>query len=109
MHDVIMDLAKGGGGGSPVVETILSGTFCSAFIPTAAIIAIAFALVLWWRVSQISVGGGSGNREYLLEGGGGDEEVRTIRDDGRVCWVSGGVTHTTHPHVWRGGASSTEY
>jgi hypothetical protein len=93
MHDVILDaLAKGGGGGgggggAPVIETYLSGAFCSAFIPATAIIAIAFALFMWWRVSQISVGGGSGNREYLLEAGGGDDEVRRTATISSVCSV----------------------
>lgn len=77
MHDVVLDaLAKGGGGSSAAIDTWLSGSAVSLFIPIAAIAGILFGLLMWWRVSQISVGGGSGNREYLLEGGGGDEEVR---------------------------------
>jgi hypothetical protein len=79
MHDVVLDaLAKGGGGGGgaagAAIETYFSSAFPSIFIPTAAIVAIVFALFMWWRVSQISVGGSGGNREYLLEAGG-DEEV----------------------------------
>jgi len=82
MHDVVLDaLAKGGGGGggggAPALGPIyLSSAFVSTFIPASAVIAIIFALFMWWRVSQISVGGGSGNREYLLEAGG--DEVRSI-------------------------------
>jgi hypothetical protein len=82
MHDVVLDaLAKGGGGGGggaagAELEVYFSSAFVSSFIPVAALIAIAFALFMWWRVSQISVGGGAGNREYLLEAGG-DEEVRS--------------------------------
>lgn len=40
-------------------------------IPLSAILGVAFAIFLWYRVSQIRVGGGSGSsgngREYLLE------------------------------------------
>ena len=55
-----------------VQHAALSATFANLLIPAAAIIAIAFAILLWVRVSRVKVGGGHGvrsenGREYLLE------------------------------------------
>ena len=80
MHGALLDLAKGGGasggGGTAAgLDVWLSDGAVNFLIPAAAIVGILFGIFMWWRVSQISVGG-SGNREYLLEQGGSDEEVR---------------------------------
>lgn len=60
---------------SPAVPTIL--------IPASALLAIAFGVWLWWRVSFIKVGNGhhglrtENGREYLLEEEQrGEDEVR---------------------------------
>ena len=52
--------------------TVFSDSVANWFTPSAAVVAIGFALWLWYRVSQIKVRGGatstaSNGREYLLE------------------------------------------
>lgn len=56
--------------------------FASSIIPLSAISGVVFALLLWYKVSQISVRGFSsrnGGREYLLEEEQGAESE--VRDD----------------------------
>ncbi len=56
--------------------------FASSIIPLSAISGVVFALLLWYKVSQISVRGFSsrnGGREYLLdEEQGAESEVRFL-------------------------------
>jgi hypothetical protein len=56
--------------GAPLGPVVLPDSFVSVLIPLSACLGIAFAVFLWYRVSEISVRGFSsrnGGREYLLE------------------------------------------
>ena len=55
-------------------------------IPGASIVGIIFAIMLWLKVSKISVAGNTGddNREYLLEEQRGDAEVRNLTLSSRL-------------------------
>ena len=65
------------------VHTIFSSAVPTILIPVSALLAIAFGVWLWWRVSFIKVGSGhhglrtENGREYLLEEEQrGEDEVR---------------------------------
>jgi hypothetical protein len=64
----------------PSATTALPDWFATFLIPVSAISGVVFAMLLWWKVSQISVRGFSsrnGGREYLLEEEqGAESEVR---------------------------------
>lgn len=62
-------------------DTVWSGSFVTAVIPTCALLGVVFALFLWRRVAAIRVRGASvrseDGREYLLEEAQtGEHEVR---------------------------------
>ncbi|BBN09237.1 H+-translocating diphosphatase [Marchantia polymorpha subsp. ruderalis] len=77
-----------------MAETILGATFVTIFIPASCLIGILFALLQWYVVSLVKVGGGSssngnknGHSDYLLDSSeeGGDEasvieKVKSIQE-----------------------------
>lgn len=69
------------------VHTIFSPAVPTILVPASALLAIAFGVWLWWRVSFIKVGNGhhglrtENGREYLLEEEQrGEDEVNIAHD-----------------------------
>ena len=68
----------------PSLHTKLGPLVPNVFIPASALLAIAFAVFLWARVSRIKVAGAGGQsgengRQYLLEEEQrGEDEVRIL-------------------------------
>lgn len=46
---------------------VLGTTFVLAFVPASCVVGIVFALVQWYIVSQVSVGGGSHSNNGYME------------------------------------------
>lgn len=46
---------------------VLGATFVLAFVPASCVVGIVFALVQWYIVSQVSVGGGAHSNNGYME------------------------------------------
>ena len=75
----------------PSIHTKLGPIVPNVFIPASALLAIAFAILLWARVSRVKVAGAGGQsgengRQYLLEEEQrGEDEVRILQHIPACC------------------------